>query len=437
MPVRGIVPRILMIGGNRSTIGSIRALRAAGFEVAVAEKLPRQYALAEADIGLEIAPADVPSLFAAIHSLGGVNGIVGINETAMSSAAELQQRLGLIGLPSDVIRRTESKLAQRQCWAHDPELLVPYKTVETAGELRAAIEAVGGLPVIVKPDLSHGGSRGVSLVNESEEIEGALAFAREQGLPGSQIIVERALCGPQFSAELMVKDAKTSILAIGRKVKSAAPYRVDLAIAYPGVTDAATLAAIERVCSKATALLGITRGPGHFEFVLTEDGPRPIELAARCGGSITPDLAAHVSGYHPIVEAARLACGLAVDDWRAPARRGAVLMFIAFPPCAVRRLEVPEWIVKHPAVVDIDYWLPADRIIQPIRWTSQRTGYIGLVAEDGQTALTAARKLAANIRVETVDGHFRLPLTIGADACTEEAWCLEHPLSIESRIAPA
>jgi hypothetical protein len=214
----------------------------------------------------------------------------------------------------------------------------------------------------------------------------------------------------------MVKDAKTYVLAIGRKVKSTAPYRVDLAIAYPGVTDVATLAAVERVCGKATDLLGITRGPGHFEFVLTEDGPRPIELAARCGGSITPDLAAHVSGYHPMVEAARLACGLAVDGWPAPTRRGAVLMFIAFPPGAVRTLEVPEWIAKHPAVVDIDYWLPAEGLIQPIRWTSQRTGYIGLVAEDGQTALAAARELTANIRVETVNGDHRLPLAIGADA---------------------
>ena len=405
-----------MIGGNRSTVGSIRAIRAAGFEVVVAEKLPRQYALAEADVGLEIDPADVSGLSDAIRLLGGVNGIIGINEVAMNSAAELQQRFDLIGLPSEVIRRTASKLAQRRCWALDPDLFVPFKTVELAADVPAAIDAVGGLPIIIKPDLSLGGSRGVSLVNHVEEIEVAVAFAREQGLSDSQIIVERALSGPQFSAELVVRDGETHVLAIGRKVKSAAPYRVDLAIAYPGVTDAKTLAAIERMCNKATALLGITRGPGHFEFVLSDAGPRPIELQARCGGSITPDLAAHVSGYHPMVEAARLACGLAVGRWSAPAKRGAVLMFIAFPPCTARRLELPEWIAKHPGVIDIDYWLPADGIIQPIRWTSQRTGYIGLVAEDGQTALALARRLAASIRLETVNEDFHMPLTFGANS---------------------
>jgi biotin carboxylase len=253
-------------------------------------------------------------------------------------------------------------------------------------------------------------------VNHADDIDVAVAFAREQGLSGSQIMVERALSGPQFSAELLIHDAKTHVLAIGRKVKSAAPYRVDLAIAYPGVTDATTLTAIDRMCSKATSFLGITRGPGHFEFVLTEDGPRPIELSARCGGSITPDLAAHVSGYHPMVEAARLACGMAVDGWPAPARRGAVLMFIAFPPCAVRKLEVPERIGKHPGVIDIDYWLPADNAIEQIRWTSQRTGYIGLVAENGPAALALAHELASNIRVETMQGDIRMPLTIGADS---------------------
>jgi hypothetical protein len=390
-------------------------MRAAGFEVVVAEKLPRQYALAEADIGLEIAPSDVCGLSDAIRSLGGVSGVIGINEAAMSSAAQLQQSFGLIGLPSDVIRRTGSKLAQRQCWAVDPDLSVPYKTVEMSADVPAAIAAVGGLPIIIKPDLSHGGSRGVSLVNAVEGIDVAVAFARDHALPGSQIIVERALPGPQFSAELLVKDAKTHVLAIGRKVKSAAPSRVDLAIAYPGVTDATTLAAIETMSSKATSLLGITRGPGHFEFVLTEDGPRPIELSARCGGSITPDLAAHVSGYHPMVEAARLACDLAVEDWPTPARRGAVLMFIGFPPCKVRKLHVPEHLAKNPNVIDFDYSLPIDGIIQPIRWTSQRTGYIGVVAEDGRTALTLAHELAATIRAETAHGEFCMPLMIDSD----------------------
>jgi hypothetical protein len=389
-------------------------MRAAGFEVVVAEKLPRQYALAEADIGLEIAPADVSSLSDAIRSLGGVSGIIGINEVAMSSAAELQQRFGLIGLPSEVIHRTASKLAQRQYWARDPDLHVPYKTVETSVDVPAAIEAVGGLPVIIKPDLSHGGSRGVSLVSDAEDVDIAFAFAQDQRLPSSQIIVEQALSGPQFSAELLVNDGKLHVLAIGRKVKSAAPYRVDLAVAYPGVTDETTLAAVERMCSNAAALLGITRGPGHIEFAVTEDGPRPIELSARCGGSITPDLAAHVSGYHPMVEAARLACGLTVNGWPAPARRGAVLMFIAFPPCTSRKLEVPERLAKHPGVIDIDYWLPPGSVIQPIRWTSQRTGYIGVVAEDGPAALALAHKLAVDIRVETVQGDFYIPLTIGA-----------------------
>ena len=74
----------------------------------------------------------------------------------------------------------------------------------------------------------------------------AFAFAHAHGLPGSVVVVERALSGPQYSAELMVLDGKTRVLAIGRKIKSEAPYCVDLAIVYPGVTDEAVIEAIER-----------------------------------------------------------------------------------------------------------------------------------------------------------------------------------------------
>src|ERR1700722_10013458 len=409
------MPTILLIGGNRSTIGSIKALRAAGFRVVVAEKLPRQYALVAADVGLEIAPGDIPGLQDAVCSLGGVDGIIAINETAMGSAAELQERLGLVGLSPGVIRKTASKLAQRRAWARDQTLFVSFATVEAPENMGPAIDAVGGFPVIVKPDLSLGGLRGVSLGVNAADNATAFAFARAHSLPGSAVVVESALSGPQCSAELMVRDGKTRVLAIGRKVKSEAPYCVDLVVIYPGVTDEAAIVAIEDMCARATSLLGITRGPGHIEFALTEDGPKPIELGARGGGSLPADLVSHVSGYHPMVEAARLACGMPTDDWSDVKRRGAVLMFLTFPPCRARALHPPEALASNPDILDADARLPDDGIIRPVQWTSQRLGYLGVVADDGPTALARALELAATVRVETENGESLKPLIAGPE----------------------
>src|ERR1051326_4320360 len=176
------MPRLLMIGGNRSTIGSIKALRTAGFDLAVAEKLPRQYALAHADHPFEISPSDVAGLRAAISSLGGVDGIIGINEAAMMSAAILQQELGLPGVTPEVIRRTTSKLAQRQAWAADPDLQVSFRVVASAEALHDAARAIG-FPVIIKPDLSHGGARGVSLAKSEDQLDDAFNFAASHCLP--------------------------------------------------------------------------------------------------------------------------------------------------------------------------------------------------------------------------------------------------------------
>jgi hypothetical protein len=405
------MPKLLLIGGNRSTIGSIRALRASGFTVALAEKLPRQYALAAADFGFEVAPHDVAGLRGVIRSLGAVDGIIGINEVAMESAAVLQDEFGLPGLPRDVIRRTGSKLAQRHFWATDPDLFVPFRTVTSAEELLRAVASVGGYPVVLKPDMSHGGSRGVSLVASEADLEVSFAFAQQHCLQGSAVIVERALDGPQFSAELMTVDGCTRVLAIGRKIKSKPPARVDLAISYPGVTDQTSITAIETMCAKAKALLGITRGPGHIEFTISGQGPRPIELGARCGGSLTPDLAAHVSGYHPMVEAARLACGQGSGHWPQVRQRGAVLMFLAFSPGSARVLHIPESLAHDPAVLDFDARLPDSGRIEPIQWTSQRVGYLGVIAQDGPTALARAHDLAATIRLEDERGDCRRPLT--------------------------
>jgi hypothetical protein len=399
-----------MIGGNRSTIGAIRALRAAGFEVAVAEKLPRQYAFQVADRGFEVAADDLDGLRRAVHEWGTVDGIIGINEAAMTSAASLQAETGLPGLSPEVISRTVSKLAQRRAWAADPLLAVPFDTVRSVDELKQKAERIG-YPVIIKPDLSQGGSRGVSVAAGEDEAEAAFAFAQAHGSKGSQTVIERALDGPQFSAELMVRDGVTRVLAVGRKIKSPPPYRVDLAIAYPG-TGGPDLAAIERMAAAACARLGITRGPGHIEFALTADGPRPIELGARCGGSLTADLVAHVSGYHPLVEAAKLACGLATDGWPAVSRRGAVLMFLAYPPGPARALHIPDSVAADPAVLDADARLPDSGIIQPVQWTSQRIGYLGVVGEDGPATLNHALSLAAQVRIENDRGELSRPIVL-------------------------
>jgi biotin carboxylase len=349
----------------------------------------------------------------ALRSLGGVDGIIAINERAMISAAELQERLGLIGLPSAVIRKTASKLAQRRASARDPALFVPFTTVDTLEDMVPAIDVVGGFPVIVKPDLSLGGSRGVSLIENASDIADAFPYARAQSLPGSAVIVERALSGTQYSAEVMVRDGRTRVLAIGRNVKGEAPYRVNLAITYPGLTDDAAIGAIEQMCARATSVLGITRGPAHIEFALTEAGPKPIELGARCGGSIIADIAFHVSGYHPMVEAARLACGMPTDDWSEVKRRGAALMFLAFPPCRARTVQLPEPFAGNPMILDADARLPDDGAIKPLQWTSQRLGYLGVVADDGPTALAHAIELAGMVRVETEDGEWLQPLIAG------------------------
>jgi biotin carboxylase len=404
-----------MIGGNRSTIGTIKALRAQGFQVAVAEKLPRQDAFAAADKGYEVAATDLVGLRAAIQDWGGVDGIVGINEAAMTSAASLQAELGLPGLPPEVIRRTASKLAQREAWAKDPLLAVPFQTVASVQELAQAAARIG-YPVIVKPDLSQGGSRGVSLAHDQGEIEAAFAFAQAHGLEGSQVIVECALDGPQFSAELVTCNDFTRVLAIGRKIKSAIPYRVDLAISYPGVIDENTITAISRMAAAACARLGITHGPGHIEFAVTPDGPRPIELGARCGGSLTADLAAHVSGYHPMVEAAKLACGLPTDGWSNVQSRGAVLMFLAYPPGKAKALHMPESVLQDPAVLDATARLPDSGMIEPVQWTSQRVGYLGVVGDNGPATLQHALTLAAQIKVESENGTFHVPLTVETKA---------------------
>jgi biotin carboxylase len=254
----------------------------------------------------------------------------------------------------------------------------------------------------------------VSLVESAGAAEQAFAFASEAA-QGSAVLAERALDGPQFSAEVLVADSRAEVIAIGRKRKSRAPYRVDLAVIYPGL-DGAERAAAERMLIDVVTALGVTQSPAHVEFAMTHEGPRPIEVGARVGGGFTSLLAAHSSGCDPFVQAARVACGLPAQWPRRDAEpRGAVYGFLTYPPGQAVGHTLPQRVADDPHILDAFVFLPADGVVRPLRWTSQRVGMMAVIGATAADALARFEGLSASLTMEYADGQSRPPLTDNAE----------------------
>jgi len=421
--------RILILGANRYNVMSIQAARKTGFFTFAADWEAQAPGLAQADIGLPIDITHSDELVAAIAAHGGVDGIVTRSEVGVRPAALMCTQLGLPTVSIEAATNATSKAAMRRLWRGLGKWSPEFFVVNSESQ---AIEAAGSLasfPLVLKPDRSLGGSRGVSRIENLEEVPQAFAFARKGGLPGTEVVIEACVQGSEHSAEVLIWEGQTSVLCIGEKVKSRPPYRVDASVQYPARLTEAQVAEVAEMCEQAIKALGLTQGVAHVEFAWTSNGPVLFELGARCGGGLTPQLASHVSGVNEFVETCRMACGLPPESFRPMAHLGADYRFIIPPPGQITEAHLPESVRSHPMVLDAEVTLRPGDTVLPLQTTSERGGFLAVIGEDRETAARAADWACGQVRLTYTDGHQRAPCSLATLASTGPANSGEFVLS--------
>ena len=399
--------RILILGGGRYNVPSIRAARKAGFITLVADKNPAAPGLTAADHALPIDLNDCESLTRAVKEFGGVDGVVSMAEVGVRAAANISTRLGLPSISEEVAANATSKAAMRRHWQRIGKYSTDFEVVATVDEAHLAAQRLGRFPLIFKPDRSFGGSRGVTRVERAEDIANAFHAAQAGGLANSEVVIEPWIEGSEHSAEVLIWNGKTSVLSIGQKVKTLPPYRVDVSVQYPAQLTPAQESTVAEMCHDAVSALGLTQGVAHIEFAHTDQGPVLFELGARCGGGHTPQIAHHVSGVNEFVEACRMACGMSPGQFTPTSRLGADYRFLVFAPGIVRDVEISEAVLADGDILDVGVTVHPGDEIRPLRSTADRAGFLVATGETLQDAVQRADRGCRQISIQYADGSTR------------------------------
>lgn len=395
--------RILILGGGRYNVPSIQAARDAGFFTLVADRNASAPGLKVADQAFAIDLNDCDSLIRAVNKHGGVNGVVSMAEVGVRATAAISERLGLPSISIEAAAHATSKAAMRRLWHRIGKYTVDFEVVSTQTDAERAAHKLSPFPLILKPDRSFGGSRGVTRVDTAGEVAHAFHAAQSGGLPGSEVVIERCIEGTEHSAEVLICEGKTSVLCVGRKIKSLPPYRVDISVQYPAPLTAAQQSAIRDMCHQAVSALGLSQGVAHIEFGYTANGPVLFELGARCGGGHTPQIAHHVSGVNEFVEACRMACGMSPRQFAPTRERGADYRFLVFPPGRVNRIVMPD-VVGREGILDVGVTVQPGDEIRPLRSTAERAGFLVALGETLGDAAEIADRGCREIAIQYSDG---------------------------------
>ncbi|CAM5613475.1 hypothetical protein SRIMM317S_01611 [Streptomyces rimosus subsp. rimosus] len=210
-------------------------------------------------------------------------------------------------------RRDKWPMAQAVASAGVPHL----RTFATASEEEAAgwlrENGLEGQALVLKPRCS-GGTDGVHKVEAGEDwrpsFRRLLGSVNMFDLTNDSIVIQEFAPGTEFVVDTYSVDGRMGLVAVVRYSKSARGNRIGVYDAEDYLQpDDPLVGVLESYTRQVADAVGIRTGCTHTEIMLTDDGPRLIEIAARLDGGCAQ-------------QAARLATGDCQIDRAVPASSG-------------------------------------------------------------------------------------------------------------------
>ena len=378
--------RILIVGSGPWQLHLLRKARELGYAIVNTNLYEDSVGFALADVGIAVDIFD-RDRHVEIAREYGVEGVTSDQiDIAVPTVAYVCEQLGLPGIGGRCADLFTNKVRMREfCEAHGVRQ-PRYRACVSPEEALAAVSALGGYPVILKPT-NNRSSRGVHKVEDDAALVAALADTMVNSREPT-FLVEECIGGLELSVEGLKTPQRHFTLAVSRKKQFAHNTVLDWQVWYPREDrsiDVKALAQAHDAMIEATHLpFGIT----HVEYKLHDGRFYLIEFAARGGGA---NISSHVvplkSGIDATGLLVRMAMGERAEDVRPlDTGRAVMLEFFELAPGTVKAIRGLDDIRAVPGVVDVAVtFRPGDTIVPP-KHGGVRAGHFIAVA-DGDRAL--------------------------------------------------
>lgn len=235
-----------------------------------------------------------------------VDGVMTLaTDMPMRTVAAVAKECGLIGVSEDTAVKATDKSLMRESLQVAGVPIPKFCKVQNRIEYEEAVTKMIG-PFMVKPADSSG-SRGILKVENRTEAIAAYEYTKQFSRNGI-VVVEECMIGPEVSVETIAIDGDVHVIQITDKITTGAPHFVEMGHTQPTRLDCAEK--IKRVAIAANKAIGIKNGPSHTEIIVTEEGPKIVEIGARLGGDcITTHLVPLSTGVNMVEACIKIALG--------------------------------------------------------------------------------------------------------------------------------
>ena len=277
--------KIMILGASILQLPAIKKAKALGLQVVVVDMNPDAIGFQEKGIIKEIiSTIDIPAVVkcAKAHKIDGVMTLA--SDMPMRTVAAVSKELGLVGITENTALKATNKACMREALKQADVPIPRFYKVSNRDEYSEAVKKFC-VPFIVKP-ADNSGSRGIVKISNTNDIKHILEaydYSRASSRNGD-VVVEEYMTGPEVSVETMTVDGVCHVVQITDKITTGAPHFVEMGHTQPSRLDDDIKEKIAHVARLANKAVGITNGPSHTEIIVTEEGPKIVELGARLGG---------------------------------------------------------------------------------------------------------------------------------------------------------
>ena len=299
--------RLLILGASVFQIPIINKAKEMGLCVGIIDIDENAPAFSSADECFVCSIRDYDGVLKIAEKFKPTGIMPGAVETAVNTVAAVCETLHLPGNSVSVAIQSTDKVKMLESF-EDANVPHPLYQVIKKDEIDSAEIGIQ-YPVISKPMDSAGG-RGVCIIHEQKKLKECLAFSSNAGLSGD-ILVQEYMKGPEVSVEILVIEEIPYVLQITDKLTSGEPHFFEVGHSQPSSLPERTRESIKELACSAVKAIGLKNSPAHVEIIVTEQGPKMVELGSRLGADcITSYLLDNsITGVNMMQTAIELAVG--------------------------------------------------------------------------------------------------------------------------------
>ncbi|WP_288039032.1 carbamoyl-phosphate synthase large subunit [Acidiphilium sp.] len=336
MPKRTDIKSILIIGAGPIVIGqacefdysgaqACKALREEGYRVILVNSNPATIMtdpeLADATYIEPITPEMVEKIIikerpdAVLPTMGGQTALN--TAMALAKAGTLEKHgVELIGARAEVIDRAEDRLKFRDAMAEIGIESPRSAIAHTMDEARAALDLVG-LPAVIRPSFTLGGTGGGIAYNREEFLE--IVAGGLDASPTTEVLIEESVLGwKEYEMEVVRDQADNCIIVCSiENIDPMGVHTGDSVTVAPALTLTDREYQLMRDASIACLRkIGVDTGGSNVQFGINPADGRMVIIEMNPRVSRSSALASKATGFPIAKIAAKLAVGYTLDELR-------------------------------------------------------------------------------------------------------------------------